>query len=367
GKGSIGGVEIEVDGVRTEPRYLTEWRIISDWYSRQGASPTNYDTIYIHLDLRFRFDLHSICRGNLYTSTYIYIGHQAARSTCFQRVMRVSNGVPDTFEVYQSKFLDAGLLLYDPGRIRVVADPYYSTIGHFDPLFHPSMIQKYTFDTGWYSDRGFLQTWSALEQKFAPPDKALILLYPPRPYQPYNGEQFVPPTNAVLRWNDTQFSDSIKHFDRFRIQVSRDSLFTTTTVDSVVTELECTIPLLTADTKYFWRVAGLNSEGQSRWSRFNIKFTTAPLSSVHQVKDSSSRLRIFPNPTFHEIRYILSDKHHGKPAEIVVLDLLGNQIKTVVIETNEGTIDVSGLTSGVYIVRYRSQEEDLHEILHVVK
>jgi photosystem II stability/assembly factor-like uncharacterized protein len=67
----------------------------------------------------------------------------------------------------------------------------------------------------------------------------------------------------LLDWNDVSFAAS------YRIQVSSDSLFSTTLFDTTgVTLSQVTVPAgkLTGLTKYYWRVNATNAAGTSAWS-----------------------------------------------------------------------------------------------------
>lgn len=367
GKGSVGGVEIEVNGVRTEPRYLTEWRVISDWYARTSASTTNYDTVYIRLDLRFRLDIHSLCRSNFFNSVDLFFDHQPARSTCYQKMIRFTDGVPDTDEVYISKYMDGSLEMYAEGVFRIFSDPYpYGAIGRFNNYFASRLDGKFKIDTGFYQGIGFVQTWSPVQTKFDAPDKALILLYPTRLREPTGGAHFVPTTNALFTWRDMQFPDSVKLIDSFQIQISTDSLFMTLVADTVITGLEYTMPSLTKDTRYFWRVSGMNSEGRSRWSAYR-KFTTDVQVSVPFVKEGLSGMTLFPNPATREVMYRVNNEVVDAAAEISIITLLGEEIYKETIHSSNGTLNIGALASGRYIVVYHSADSRFYQMLQIVK
>jgi hypothetical protein len=91
------------------------------------------------------------------------------------------------------------------------------------------------------------------------------------------------------------------------------------------------------------------------------------------VERSATKVRLlgtFPNPAGQQatLRYALPEKQE---TTIRLYDVLGRQVRTVVSGTQEGrqerTLDVSGLSSGVYVLRLRSDEQVRTQKLTVVR
>jgi hypothetical protein len=69
--------------------------------------------------------------------------------------------------------------------------------------------------------------------------------------------------------------------DSYRLQLSNDSLFAATVVDSLTTELTMEGPVLKADSTYYWRVRAENEVGASNWNtRQFATITDLPLTPV---------------------------------------------------------------------------------------
>jgi hypothetical protein len=76
-------------------------------------------------------------------------------------------------------------------------------------------------------------------------------------------------TSPLLRWNISSGSVA------YRLQVAGDSLFASTVFDdSTLSDTTRTIGPLSADTSYWWRVMGMNTNGASDWS-VTLKFYTS--------------------------------------------------------------------------------------------
>ena len=126
------------------------------------------------------------------------------------------------------------------------------------------------------------------------------------------------------------------------------------------------MPSLTVDTRYFWRVAGINSEGVSRWSGYR-RFTTDVQVSVPFAKEEVSRLTLFPNPATREVEYIFDGDIDENLAEVSIFNILGEQKKIETVRFSKGTLQIDELPPGTYIVRFRSGLKESHQILQVAR
>ncbi|MBK6679000.1 MAG: hypothetical protein IPG53_02785 [Ignavibacteriales bacterium] len=77
---------------------------------------------------------------------------------------------------------------------------------------------------------------------------------------PENNSKILVPVQK-LAWSKNIFSSS------YRVQVSTDSTFQSTVINSVLTDTILNTPQLNPFVTYYWRVAGINRGGQGYWAR----------------------------------------------------------------------------------------------------
>jgi hypothetical protein len=375
GKGSAGPVEVEVDGVRTPPRMLTEWRIVSDWYSHVNYDSVAFDSVYIHLDLLFRFDLHSQLRTNFFGKIAQYAHSHTGRSSCFQQILRIRSGAALTVEeIMLQPYLWGGFyILPNEGVIRVFADtdPGLST-GKFITYFNIPIRQKFSGDSGsteqnWLPDWKNRVEWKAITSRFDPPDEALILAYPPILIEPTHRQQNVPREDVRFRWREYMFADSVLRIDSFHFQLSTDSVFSVIVFDTTVAATEHVIPSLLENTRYFWRVSGINEEGVSRTYSVPRSFTTDVASAVGISERASNALVIYPNPAATTITYQLKGESYNRKYDVSILNMLGEVVLLHEDVAPNGSIAISGLDEGTYMIQFTSGYNMYSEKLQVIK
>jgi hypothetical protein len=146
-------------------------------------------------------------------------------------------------------------------------------------------------------------------------------------------------------------------------------LFHTNSVDTIVSSLSISVYSLTGLTKYYWRVAGVNSEGESRWSDV-WNFATGATADVKNFPNSSA-ISISPNPAMSEItfHYFAANSLN---THFEIFDLLGNRI--IGAEDNNNSIgeremkfDVSKFPQGMYILRTQSERQIVMEKFSVLR
>ncbi|MDI6734464.1 MAG: T9SS type A sorting domain-containing protein [Patescibacteria group bacterium] len=93
------------------------------------------------------------------------------------------------------------------------------------------------------------------------------------------------PRNMTLKWNSNPDASS------YQIQVSTDSNFATTKIDSNGLTDTLMNAQLEYNTKYFWRVRGVNIGGTGNWSEI-WDFTTAQYSYLYSIKDGWNMISI---------------------------------------------------------------------------
>jgi hypothetical protein len=152
----------------------------------------------------------------------------------------------------------------------------------------------------------------------------------------------------------------------YHIQVSTDTLFfNKASIDTITSSTIDSLPPLSPLTKYYWRVAGVNSEGESRWSDV-WNFTTGATTGVKENNFSSLSLSSFPNPSSKELNIIYT-LPINESARIILYDLTGKIIREGIcsIESGEHQIawDISDLANGNYILGLITAAEKRSQII----
>ena len=159
-------------------------------------------------------------------------------------------------------------------------------------------------------------------------------------------------TTAKLDWTSEPSALS------YRVQVSSDSTFASSQLDSVTTVDSIFIPSgrLNNNTRYFWHVRSQNNIGNGSYSAYFV-FTT----SLVGITNNSEIPKVFrlynnyPNP-FNPATKIHFDLPKSSFTKIVVYDVLGREVETIVNEQlNPGsyTADWNAINypSGIYFYK----------------
>jgi hypothetical protein len=167
--------------------------------------------------------------------------------------------------------------------------------------------------------------------------------------------------------HEVVISDSIRFLwyrcipvvQRYRLDLSTDSLFTSLIVDSAITDTGKTLKGL-GQGIWWWRVRAKSNAGWGAYSapRAFQRMTATSVADNSTLPATSFLLQNYPNPfnPTTTIRYALSSRSH------VTLDLfntLGQIVRELVngdLEAgrHEVRVDASGLASGVYFYRLRA-------------
>lgn len=96
----------------------------------------------------------------------------------------------------------------------------------------------------------------------------------PIPYEPLENIKVLPLDSLAIRWTGKGY------FDSFQVQISIDSLFLTSQVDSSLKSSFIIFNQLINHTKYFWRVRSILGTQESQWSSIWSFETTDPFISM---------------------------------------------------------------------------------------
>ncbi len=146
---------------------------------------------------------------------------------------------------------------------------------------------------------------------------------------------------------------------RYWLELATDSLFTTSTVDSAITDTTRAVSNLTDNETYFWRVRAGNTAGWGPFSEtraFTIMTTDVP--STEGTPVTFALMQNYPNP-FNPSTHVTFEIGNRELTTLKVFDLLGREVATLVNEVKqpgryEVTFYAEGLSSGVYVYRLQS-------------
>ncbi|MEP7233997.1 MAG: T9SS type A sorting domain-containing protein, partial [Ignavibacteriota bacterium] len=196
---------------------------------------------------------------------------------------------------------------------------------------------------------------------FFPPSKNIFALETkPVLLLPISGSLFSYRDGITLIW------DSLPLMTLYRLQVAADSLFAKSVVDTTVTSSTFSPPSLKGLSNYFWRVVGINSEGESRWSDV-WNFTTGLTSEVRAENKFPLTLSPYPNPASMELTIPYTLPEQGN-ARLLLYNLEGRIIRESRIDsdTYELKWDISDLPTGSYVLVLMAEKETKTQIVKIM-
>jgi M6 family metalloprotease-like protein len=161
--------------------------------------------------------------------------------------------------------------------------------------------------------------------------------------------------HGYLNWKAVPGADS------YRIQLSKDSNFTTIISDSAnISDNKFPYDSLVLSTIYYWHVNAKNNKGTTLWSALR-KFTTDFFISVNDRSDNLLKISIYPNP-FSSIVNIDYTIPENSNFSLLVYNTIGEQVASIFYGyLDEGNYhikwDRGNLPSGIYYLRLSSSTE----------
>lgn len=309
GRGSAGGVVVEVIGGNTDMKILTCWKF------------TFRESTVVH---------HPSGGETTYRSSSSFSFRSSIECKILTRSpLRVS---------YPPMFVDfeEGFMLYPPHREHKIQL-------EFDSIFQILAYSIYDFGpNGEFHTEGIIDTSTI----FPPRMSITTLVNSVELSLPQNYKVDVEQDNCILLWS------TLNYMDAYHVQLSKDSIINgqksaqhqqavTYFVDTIITSLDFHLPHLEKNTKYYWHVCGVNTEGESRWSDV-WSFTTGTSADVKQ-EEKVQRLQVYPNPATSEVTIVTAE-----PTRLFLYDITGKMLRTC--ESNgEATLNISTLPAGNYV------------------
>lgn len=185
------------------------------------------------------------------------------------------------------------------------------------------------------------ETWA-----FTTAGKEVILPTIPSLISPLNNAQDLPFDLVNLKWNEAD------NTDKYHLQMSTFEDFNDDIVieDNTLVAFEYSFEELDPETIYFWRVKGINNEGESNWSEV-WNFKTKPDKGIEEYLNSE--ILISPNPV-ENIANIFINLKHSLSIELSIVDLNHKNIyqtnKTLSSGNNEFDINLDKFSKGSYFM-----------------
>ncbi len=169
--------------------------------------------------------------------------------------------------------------------------------------------------------------------------------------------------------------DSATGYD---VQVADNDAFTKTFTllvdEQNLTGLSYEVTGLDQGATYFWRVRARNSAGTGPWSETH-QFMTATGVGLERLGDAIPQTLVlnanYPNP-FNPTTAIRFDLPQAGTVQLLVYDLAGREVARLVDQplpagTHQVTFDATGLPSGTYLYRLRTNTAELTRPMTLVK
>lgn len=191
----------------------------------------------------------------------------------------------------------------------------------------------------------------------------LVPVLPPISLAPPNGSSGISLT-PWLQFNPPSFqSMGIEDSLWFRVQLSADSTFTTTLINTdtvTITQYQVPSGILNHNIRYYWRVRAINLGGEGPWSPvWNFRTGLVGLNQTGSKMPSAFKLYVnYPNP-FNPVTKIRFDIPEQSFTKLMIYDISGKEVlMTVNRELNPGSYEAefnaSNLPSGVYFYKLTS-------------
>lgn len=176
------------------------------------------------------------------------------------------------------------------------------------------------------------------------------------------------PRNPILIWRKSPSALS------YKVQVSINSVFSSTVVDTTVTDTTLQLKPLEANTRYYWRVSATNDKGTSDFSTVASFITGDKIVSVNedkQLPENFELLQNYPNP-FNPSTIISFKLPNRNYVRLELIDMLGKVVMNIAEgEFDAGThsikLNVPHLSSGIYFYKLNAGQFNQVKKLILIK
>ncbi|MBK9018236.1 MAG: proprotein convertase P-domain-containing protein [Saprospiraceae bacterium] len=178
---------------------------------------------------------------------------------------------------------------------------------------------------------------------------------------------FVAPTNAATGVNVLTAFDwnAVTGASSYNFQLATDANFTNIVADVTIPQTNYTLPSpLNVNTTHYWRVTAYNNCGGTTPAPFS--FTTWPVNGVSELNGLS--ISVLPNPTTGIVNVQFS-KPTFEAVDATLFSVNGILVRNqqVQVGSKSANFDLTGLPSGVYLLRLKSGSAVLTEKLILEK
>lgn len=159
--------------------------------------------------------------------------------------------------------------------------------------------------------------------------------------------------NPLIKWHSSIAASS------YSLQIANDNMFSTVVLDSTVSDTLLQVPVLNANTKYYWHVSALNASDTGNYSA-PVSFTTGDsiATGVREFEGVPTEFKLsqnYPNP-FNPVTVISYQLPVTSSISLKVYNLLGQEVATLFEGIRQpgnykAILDGSRLASGIYLYR----------------
>ncbi len=367
GKGASGLVVVAGRSIRSEGRMLTAWSMGMTFAVSRSAS---YYLEYTHNEwvVNWRCDLDSRLR-----SAHPGIGQSVPVSLAVSEnhTYHLESYDPQTKvnTVQDENLSGAGI---STGRLDITTMTFFPNVPDEAQGSGYAYTPTIVLDTALLPVNGYIETGTDpfFPARFSwgnPIGTPNLVFNPPIPLirqlrfqpillKPDSGVTSLVTDGDTVQWN------SMPLMAKYHLQVFNDSILSNKIVDTLVFDTTFALPSLSNNTKYYWHIAGINAEGESRWS--NVwNFTTGSSANVTIEKDPN--INIYPNPTNGKL-IIDYDQSDGDLLNVTVFNIEGKVLNRFTIQ-GQYTLDMSRVSPGSYLLEIKGKNFNSIKNITVVK
>ncbi len=160
---------------------------------------------------------------------------------------------------------------------------------------------------------------------------------------PENNSQDIDTTNVEFQWS------SVDNATDYEFQLSTNQDFSNIVIDTTVQATNYNFYNLLHCTDYYWRVRAINASVYGDWSSAWYFGT----SGCVEVLEQSPEVKMYPNPANDNVCISIEN---ASCLIVSVVDSQGRLILQQKVNSEKLTLDLSGLTKGIYFVKIETND-----------